>query len=131
MILTHKFHGYVANPKISLMFKIKADYIKNVIYEDYETCIVQDQVLYIWLLSTISERVLLQIFTCKRSYEIWDKIHKHFSCNNVRVRWSTISLPLLTIWFLLISSILTCFVHFIIVLYIYLSIFQMILRNQG
>lgn len=40
---------------------------------------VQDQALFTWLLSTISESVLPRLLSCKHAYEVWDKVHKH--CN--------------------------------------------------
>ncbi|CAI8587908.1 unnamed protein product [Vicia faba] len=40
---------------------------------------VQDQTLFIWLISTISESVLPRVLSCKHSFEVWDKIHKHFN----------------------------------------------------
>nr|KYP36809.1 hypothetical protein KK1_042047 [Cajanus cajan] len=34
--------------------------------------------LFSWLLSSLSESVLPRVLGCKHSYEIWDKIHKHY-----------------------------------------------------
>lgn len=68
----------VVNPHILLMFKNDNDRIANIISKDYETWIVQDQSLFTWILSTISEVVLPHVLLCKNTYEFGRKMHKHF-----------------------------------------------------
>lgn len=78
VILSHKLHEVVVNPQIPLMFIIESDRNANVESEKYEACVVQDQALFTWLLSTISEIVLPCLLSYKHAYEISDKVHKHF-----------------------------------------------------
>lgn len=74
---------FVVNLQIPAKFKTDQDRLLNNISEEYESWFVQDQALFIWILSTISELVLPRVLSCKHSYEVWDKIHKFF---NVQMR---------------------------------------------
>lgn len=78
MILSHKLHKVVVNPQILVMFKTDCDRLSNVVSEEYETWIAQDQALFTWLLSIISEVVLPRFLSCKHAYEIWNRVHQHF-----------------------------------------------------
>lgn len=60
MILSHKLHKMVVNPHISPMFKNDNDRLTNVVFELYEA-------------------LLPHVLSCKHSYEIWDKVDKHFN----------------------------------------------------
>lgn len=79
MTLSHELHRVEVNPKIPPMFKNEQDRIKKIISGECETWIMQDQTLFIWVLSTIYESVLPKVFACKRAHEVWDKVHKHFN----------------------------------------------------
>lgn len=46
--------------------------------EELERWMVQDQMLFSWLLSSLSDSVLPRVLGCKQSWEVWDKVHKHF-----------------------------------------------------
>src|SRR3954468_19974016 len=70
VILSHKLHKFVVNPQIPPMYKTDEDRIGNTISAEYEAWIVQDQALFTWLLSTISEAVLPRVLSCKHSYQI-------------------------------------------------------------
>lgn len=59
------------------MFKNEQDRILNIISEDYETRIVQDQMLLTWLLSTIFEAVLPRVLAHIKYVEL----AIHFDCN--------------------------------------------------
>lgn len=61
------------------MFKSEQDQTCNIVSEKYESWIIQDQALFTWLLSTISESVFPRVLACKHAYEVWDKVHKHFN----------------------------------------------------
>lgn len=54
------------------------DRIANLVSEGYEYWKVQDQDLFTWFLSTISESVLPRVLSCKHTYEVYDKVHKQF-----------------------------------------------------
>ena len=79
IILSHKLHKFVVNPQIPPIFDSEENRIANKVSAVYESWIVQDQALFSWLLSTISESVLPRVLSCKHSYQIWDQIHKHFN----------------------------------------------------
>lgn len=78
VILSHKLHKIVVNPTIPTMFKTDNVRLLNIVSEEYESWIVQDQALFTWLISIISELVIPIVLFCKHAYELWDKVHKHF-----------------------------------------------------
>lgn len=69
-ILSHKLHKVVVNPQISPMFRTENDRIANVVSKNYESWIVQDQTLFIWILFKISEAMLLGVSSWKHAYEV-------------------------------------------------------------
>lgn len=56
MILTPKKHKFVLSPQTSSMFKTDTNKIGNIIFEKYESRIIQDQAFFIWLLFTVLKR---------------------------------------------------------------------------
>lgn len=70
VILTHDFID---------MFNTDENRLNNAISDKCKTWIIQDQTLFIWVLSTISVSLLPQILMSKRSYEVWDRVHKPFT----------------------------------------------------
>ena len=46
---------------------------------EYEVWKVQDQTLLVWLQSTLSKSVLSRVLGSNHSYQVLEKIHKHFS----------------------------------------------------
>lgn len=78
VILTHNLHRLLVHPQIPVKFNNTADETANKLSPEYEKWIVQDQALYTWLLSTLSETVLPRVLNCKHAYQVWDKIHTHF-----------------------------------------------------
>ena len=46
---------------------------------EYEAWEVQDQMLLVWLQSTLSKSVLSRMLGSNHSYQVLEKIHKHFS----------------------------------------------------
>lgn len=96
VILSHELHKIVVNPQIPLMFKNDNERISNVVYEEYEAWIVQDQMLFTWLLSIISESVLQRVISCNHAYEVWDKVHKHF-LSQIKARVHQLRVELKTI----------------------------------
>lgn len=79
IILAHKLHRFVVNPQIPLMFNKDEDHIANIRSEECESWIVQDQVLFTWILSTILESMLPRVLSRKHLSQIWDQIHKYFT----------------------------------------------------
>lgn len=55
-------HKVVVNPHIPHKYKSTQDFIIYTFSDEYEALIVQDQVVLLWLLSTISESVLPIVF---------------------------------------------------------------------
>lgn len=82
MIASHKLHRFVVNPQIPLKYNSKLDRLNDIIYDAYDKWLVQwliqDQMLFTWLLSTLSDSVLPRVLGCKHSFQVWDKIHEHF-----------------------------------------------------
>lgn len=80
-------HKLVVNPHIPQKFKEAQDRITCTVSKDYEAWIVQDQAIFIWLLSTISKSVLPTVLACKHTFEVWDQIHQFFNTQmKARVR---------------------------------------------
>lgn len=42
---------------------------------------MKDKVIFIWILSTISDSMLPHLLCCKHAFGVWDKIHKHFNAH--------------------------------------------------
>lgn len=78
MITAKKLHRFIVNPLIPPKFACESDWILEQVTKEYQRWLVQDQMLFIWLLSSLSEAFLPRVLGCKHSWEIWDKVHKHF-----------------------------------------------------
>lgn len=72
-------HKVVVNPQILRNFKTTQDQVEGKVSHEYEEWIMQDQVIFIWLL--YSEVVLPQVLPCKHVFEVWDRIHKYFNAH--------------------------------------------------
>lgn len=65
-------------------------------HEEYESWIMQDQVVFICLFATISESVLPRVMSCKHAFEVCDKIHRHLDDHmKARVRQLYVELKLM------------------------------------
>lgn len=63
--------------------------------QEYESWIVQYQVVFIWLLSIISEVVLPRVIYYKHMFDVWNTIHKYFNAQmKDRVRQLRVELKL-------------------------------------
>lgn len=62
----------MVNPQIAKKFKSEQDLIEGKVYDEYESWTAQDQTVFIWLLSTISDFVLPRVLSCKDVFEVWD-----------------------------------------------------------
>lgn len=78
VIAAHKLHHFVVNPLIPLKYANEHDRDLDLSTEEYQRWLVQDQLLFTWLLSSLSESILPRVLGCKHSWEVWDKIHKYF-----------------------------------------------------
>lgn len=78
VIAAHKLHKFVENPVIPQKYASAADCALDLQTEAYQQWLVQDQLLFTWLLSSLSEGVLPRVIGCKHSYKVWDSIQKHF-----------------------------------------------------
>lgn len=52
------------------MFNADNDWLANVVFEDYDSWIVQDQTFFTWLLSTIYEAMLQCSLPHEHAYEV-------------------------------------------------------------
>lgn len=78
VITAHKLHRFLVNPIISILYKTEANHALDLVSDAYQRWLVQDQLLFTWLLSSISDSILPRVLGCKRSHQVWDHIHKYF-----------------------------------------------------
>lgn len=78
---------FVVNPEIAPQFLSENDRVASNVSEEYRRWEQQDQLLFSWLLSTLSEPFLIQVVGCAHSWELWGEIHDYFSTRaRARVR---------------------------------------------
>lgn len=70
VIAAHKLHRYVVSPQIPSEFASEADRALNVRTAAYERWLVQDQMLFTWLLSSLSEAFQPRVLGCKHSWQV-------------------------------------------------------------
>lgn len=78
VIIAHKLHRFVVNPIIPQKYASESNRVQDLVTEEYQRWIVQDQMLFTWLLSSLSEAFLPRVLGCKHSYAVWDRVQKHF-----------------------------------------------------
>lgn len=64
-----------------MKYATKSDREQDNVSVEYDKWIVQDQMLFTWLPSTLSESFLPRVLGCKHSFQVWDRIHKHFQAH--------------------------------------------------
>ena len=69
----------MVNPIVPPRYLTGEDQISDHVNPEYEAWEVQDQTLLVWLQSTLSKSVLSHVLDSNHSYQVWEKIHKHFS----------------------------------------------------
>jgi len=69
---------FVVNLVIHSQFLTEQDRTLDIINPEYETRKVQDQMLLVWLQSTLSKSVLSHVLGANHFYEVWDKIRAYF-----------------------------------------------------
>jgi len=69
----------VVNPIVPPQFLTEDDRIMDHVNPEYEAWEVQDQTLLVWLQPTLSKSVLSCVLGSNHSYQVWEKIHEHFS----------------------------------------------------
>ncbi|MCI34606.1 retrovirus-related Pol polyprotein from transposon TNT 1-94, partial [Trifolium medium] len=57
VIISHKLHRFVVNPQIPTKYNSESDRELDIVSEAYDRWLVQDQMLFTWLLSTLAESV--------------------------------------------------------------------------
>lgn len=78
VIIAHKLHRYVVNPIIPMKYATEFDREIDLPTDDFQRWLVQDQMLFTWILSSLSDSILPRVIGCKHSYQLWETIHKHF-----------------------------------------------------
>ncbi|KAI5392310.1 hypothetical protein KIW84_076916 [Lathyrus oleraceus] len=63
LILTQRMHKLVVNPHIPQKFKTGQDRLEGKISEEYKSWIVQDQIVFIWLLLAIPKLILPRVLS--------------------------------------------------------------------
>ncbi|KAK2414066.1 hypothetical protein QL285_036702 [Trifolium repens] len=79
VIISHKLHRFVVNPTIPAKYDSESDREQDKVSEAYDKWLVQDQMLFTWLLSTLAESVLPRTVGCRHAFQVWEQIHKY--CN--------------------------------------------------
>ena len=79
VIKSHKLQRFVVNPVVPPRYLIEDDRIVDRVNPEYEIWEVQDQMLLVWLQSTLSKSVLSRVLGSNHSYQVWDKIHEYFN----------------------------------------------------
>lgn len=67
VILTHNLHRLLVNSQVPQKYNSSDDEKLNKVSPEYAKWIVQDQALYTWLLSTVSDTILPSVFSCKHA----------------------------------------------------------------
>ncbi|MCH79675.1 retrovirus-related Pol polyprotein from transposon TNT 1-94, partial [Trifolium medium] len=75
---TSRFLALRDKLKISAKYASKSDRELDIVTEAYDQWLVQDQMLFTWLLSTLAESVLPRTIGCRHSFQVWEQIHKYF-----------------------------------------------------
>lgn len=78
VIIVHKLHRYVINPLIPMKYASEFDREMDLVTDEYQRWLVQDQMLFTWILSSLSEPILPRVIGCKHSWQLWGTIHKYF-----------------------------------------------------
>ena len=78
VIKSHKLQRFVENPTIPPCFLSDEDRDVRNVNPAYEVWEVQDQMLLTWLQLTLLKSILSCVLGSIHSYQVWDKIHKHF-----------------------------------------------------
>lgn len=79
VIAAHRLHRFVVNPIIPLKYASEDDMELDLMTDVYQKWLVQDQMLFTWLLSSLSEFVLPRVIGCRHAWQLCDTIHKFFS----------------------------------------------------
>ena len=79
VIKSHKLQQFAVNPIVPPRYLTEDDHIADRVNLEYETWEVQDQMLLVWLQSTLSKSVLSRVLGSNYSYQVWDEIHEYFS----------------------------------------------------
>jgi histone deacetylase 1/2 len=78
VIRSHRLHQFLVSPQIPVRFLTEDDCLAGRETEAYIAWDEQDQLLLSWLQSSLSSAVLTRSIGCRRSFELWERIHKHF-----------------------------------------------------
>lgn len=70
IITSYKLHRLLVNPTIPAQYTTEADRIAENLSDEYERWLVQDQMVFTWLLSTLSDAVLPRVLTCKHAHQV-------------------------------------------------------------
>lgn len=74
----HRLHCFVVNPTIPQKYINQRDLEADLPSVEYEKWLIQDQMLFTWLLSSLSDSILPLVIGCKHAYQVCDKVHSHF-----------------------------------------------------
>jgi len=79
IIISHNLERLIVKFLIPEVYANESDRKNDIMSEEYEEWLLQDQLLYTWLLSSVSEKLVPIIVKCIHSWEFWHTINEHMS----------------------------------------------------
>jgi hypothetical protein len=70
VIVSQKLHRFLVNPQIPTKYACESDRELDKVSEAYDQWLVQDQMLFMWLLSTLAESVLPHTIDCRHAFQV-------------------------------------------------------------
>nr|KYP72170.1 hypothetical protein KK1_004754 [Cajanus cajan]KYP72182.1 hypothetical protein KK1_004768 [Cajanus cajan] len=78
VIKAHRLQHFVVCPKNPLRFLNETDRDAGKLNPEYIAWEQQDQILMLWLQSSLSPTILSRVLGSNHLYQVWDKIHDYF-----------------------------------------------------
>jgi len=79
IIISHNLERLVVRFLIPDEYANESDRKNDILSEEYEEWLIQDQMLYSWFLSSLSDDLVPIIVRCIHSWELWHTINEHMA----------------------------------------------------
>ncbi|KAL9304232.1 hypothetical protein ACSQ67_021495 [Phaseolus vulgaris] len=79
VIVSHNLERFVVKFLIPYEYASESDRKNDIISEEYQEWLIQDQMLYTWLLSSLSEDLVPIIANCIHSWEVWNTLNEYMA----------------------------------------------------
>lgn len=79
IIRIHKLHRHLVNQEITLRYLTTADRVSDSENRAYHLWYQEDSLIFMWLLTTLSDVVLPRVVKCVYAHEVWyviDQFHR-------------------------------------------------------